>query len=805
MKVSLSWLREYVDVTMAPEAVAEALTMTGLEVDAVEDRFAFLASVRAARIVAISPHPRAERLKCCTVDTGEGVVSVICGAPNAAAGMLTACAMPGTLLPNGMEIQAGVIRGERSEAMLCSEWELGLGPDAGGILALDASLGVGTPLNAALNRSDPVFDIDLTPNRSDCLSVIGIAREVAALTGGRLRYPEIRLPAGIAPGTIQTRVDINAPELCSRYAARLVVGVTVGPSPFWLQDRLLSVGLKPINNVVDVTNFVMLETGQPLHAFDFDHLAEHRIVVRTATDGEAFTTLDGKARSLAGDMLMICDGQKPVAVGGVMGGLNSEIEDATTRVLIESACFNPTSIRRTAKRLGLATDASHRFERGVDPEGTVAAMNRAAQLICAVAGGRPVEGFIDNHPRPHVRPRIGVRMADINRRLGTHLDTGTMTRLLRSIEFGVESVDDAHLEVIPPPFRVDIARWEDLSEEIARLYGYNRIETTLPRVPASGWAPNPQRALRERVRFRMTGLGFAETINYSFIHRNAADRLALPENDAGRKTVDLVNPLSEDQAVMRTSLIPGLLDALQRNLSVQNRDLRLFEIGHVFFTTGDVDALPVEIERVAAVITGFRQVPGWLGKPEPVDFYDIKGAAEALFDEVGLRGAAFSRMPEAQCHVTAAGATARVAVGDMEIGMVGLLDPRVRADFGLRQDVFLFEFDMAAMARLLADGFKAQPIAKYPSVNRDITMIIDDATEAQRVVEALAALSEPLMEDAYLFDVYAGAPIAEGKKSISLRITYRSDTQTLEDDAVNRLHRELTGRLLSAFKADLPT
>lgn len=804
MKVSLSWLREYVDVTMAPEAVAEALTMAGLEVDAVEDRFAFLGSVRVARIKAISPHPKADRLKCCTVDTGEGTVSVVCGAPNAAEGMLTAYAMPGTLLPNGAEIQAGVIRGERSEGMLCSEWELGLGPDAGGIMALDPGLGVGTPLNVALALSDPVFEIDLTPNRSDCLSVIGIAREVAALTGAHLRYPEIRLPEAGDSDDARPRVDIEAPDLCTRYAAGLVVDVAIGPSPFWLQDRLLSVGLKPISNVVDVTNFVMLETGQPLHAFDFDHLAEHRIVVRTAAEGEAFTTLDGKDRILAGDMLMICDGEKPVAVGGVMGGLNSEIEDRTTRVLIESACFNPASVRRTAKRLGLATDASHRFERGVDPEGTVTAMNRAAQLICAVAGGRLVEGFIDNHPRPHVRPRIRMRTEDINRRLGIQLDAETMARLLRAIEFAVEPVDEDAHDVVPPPFRVDVGRWEDLSEEIARLYGYNRIETTLPRVPAAGRALHPKRALREQVRQRMIGLGFSEAINYSFIHRNAADRLRLPEDDAGRNTVGLLNPLSEEQAVMRTSLIPGLLDTLQRNLSVQNRDLRLFEIGQVFFSTGDVDALPVEGERVAVVVTGAREPKGWLGKSEPFDFYDIKGVAEALFDAIGLPGATFSQMPGARCHVTATGATARVAVGDTEIGTVGLLDPRVRDGFGLRQDVFLFEFDTEPMDRLRDNEITAWPIPKYPAVNRDITMILDDTIEAQRVVDALTASAEPLMEEAYLFDVYAGEPIAEGKKSISLRIVYRSTTQTLEDDAVNALHRKLTDRLLTTFKADLP-
>ncbi|MFZ1986888.1 MAG: phenylalanine--tRNA ligase subunit beta, partial [Desulfatitalea sp.] len=395
MKISLSWLREYVPFDLSVDRLAHLLTMTGLEVEAIEARFAYLDTVVVGRISAVAPHPNADKLKLCTVETGQGSCTVVCGAPNAAVGMLAPLALPGSHLPSGVTVAEGAIRGQKSAGMLCSQAELGLGPDAAGLMVLAPHLSLGEPLNKALGLSDAVLEIGLTPNRSDCLSVIGIAREVAALADTRMTKIAVQLPA--AHGRIEdiTSVTIEAPDHCPRYAARLLENVTVGPSPFWLQDRLRAVGLRPINNIVDVTNLVMLETGQPLHAFDFDHLAERRIVVRTAKADEHFTTLDGKERILDPQMLMICDGQKPVAVGGVMGGLNSEIEAGTTRVLIESAYFNPISIRKTAKRLGLKSDASHRFERGVDPHGTCYALDRAAQLMAELGNGRLIDGSID--------------------------------------------------------------------------------------------------------------------------------------------------------------------------------------------------------------------------------------------------------------------------------------------------------------------------------------------------------------------------------------------------------------------------
>jgi len=387
MKVSLSWLRDYVSIEMEVADLAEALTMIGLEVESVSERYEYLDNVFVGRIVEIHPHSNADKLKVCNVNLGDRIIPVVCGAPNAEKDLLAPVALPGTLLSDGSILESGIIRGEPSEGMLCSEAELGLGVDQSGIMILDPTLTVGNRLTKALELSDKVLEFDLTPNRPDCLSIIGVAREIAAIQKTRVKYPEITLRELNDNIFKFSSVTIEAPDHCPRYAARLIVGISVAPSPFWLQDRLMSVGLRPINNIVDITNFILMETGQPLHAFDFDRLAESRIVVRTAKDGESFTTLDQKDRVLSKDMLLICDGERPVAVAGVMGGLNSEIEDKTTRVLIESACFNPTSIRKTSKKLGLSTDASHRFERGVDPEGTVRAANRAAQLMVEITGG----------------------------------------------------------------------------------------------------------------------------------------------------------------------------------------------------------------------------------------------------------------------------------------------------------------------------------------------------------------------------------------------------------------------------------
>jgi len=805
MKISLSWLKQYIDVDINVNDLADALTMAGLEVEAVSDRYDYLNSVVIGRIAKIDPHPNANKLKLCRVDIGERMLTVVCGAPNVRNDMLAPCAMPGTCFPKGTILEKSIIRGKASEGMLCSEMELGLSADSDGIMELGLNYSVGSFLNKALGLSDPVLEIDLTPNRSDCLSIIGTAREIAAFQKKKVTYPEIFLPESFDDISDHTSITLMASELCPRYAASLVFDITVGPSPFWLQDRLVSVGLKPINNIVDITNFVMMETGQPLHAFDFDRLAENRIVVRTAREGEAFITLDGKERRLDPEMLMICDGEKPVALAGVMGGLNSEIEDTTTKVLLESAYFDPVCIRKTSKKTGLNTDASHRFERGVDPNGTLTALNRATQLMAEIGGGRLIKGTIDAYPNPFPEKIIDVSVTELNRRLGTCLDINDIENHLKSIEFQVDKTGNDRLCVIPPSCRVDITRFEDITEEIARLFGYNNIKTTFPLISAEGRQPSKKIELRNRIKYLMTGLGCSEAINYSFISKSSCDRLNLEPDDKKRQVLDVLNPLSEDQSVMRTSLIPGLLETMKYNISVQNRNLKLFEIGNVFFNTGQQDSLPDEVEMLAGLWTGKRVDAVWFSKEIHCDFYDLKGVIEELLGSLGIVNTTFTRMPPASCFYTKPGFTAQIIIKNEFMGLVGELHPNVLSNYDLKQTAFIFELNFDKLINYIPGTKSVIPIPKFPATSRDITLIVNKDIEVNHILRNVMDLNEELVEHLHLFDVFEGDPIPAGRKSISFRITYRSSSETLEDNRTNNLHKSISDRLVEKFDATLPT
>jgi phenylalanyl-tRNA synthetase beta chain len=789
MRVSLSWLKEYIAIEMSVDRLVDALTMVGLEVDSVSDRYTYLDRVLVGRIRDVRPHPNADMLKCCKVDIGSGAIDVVCGAPNARKDLAIAVALPGAVLPDGTVLQKSVIRGTASDGMICSEKELGLGSDGSGVLELDSRLATGLSLRSALELADTVIDIDLTPNRPDCLSIIGIAREIAGIQKTPLRYPDGRLPVTGNAVDELTSVTIEAPDLCPRYAARLLTGVTVAPSPFWLQDRLLSVDLRPINNIVDVTNFVLMELGQPLHAFDYDRLAGHRIVVRTAAEGEVFTTLDQKERQLSQDMLM--------------GGHNSEIEPSTTRVLIESAYFNPTSIRKTAKKLGLSTEASFRFERGVDPHGTVAALNRAARLMAEISDATIVDGLIDAHPKPVDVPVISLGVSQTNRLLGTAFSAPTIASLLQSIEFDARPENDDHLTVTPPSFRVDVCRPEDLMEEVARLSGYNNIPLTYPAVPVRGRPLLKTRASRNRIKQLMVGFGFNEIVTYSFIGSGDGDRLGLKSDDSLRQTVAILNPLTEEQAVMRTSLVPGLLQTLQLNLAKQERNLKLFEIGKTFFAT-EPDTLPEEIEMLAGLWSGSRFAPSWLTSDVDTDFFDVKGVIESLLQQLDVQQVDFARLPDDDCAYTRPGFSARIRAQEREIGLLGEIHPQALRRFDLKRTAYIFELNLERLLPLIPDTKSFRPIPKFPVVTRDVTLIVDRRIASSNILKCVEEMNEELIEALQLFDVFEGKPIPAGRKSISFRIIYRSSTRTLEDEEINRLHQKITGKLLEEFKASLP-
>ncbi|MGD1985006.1 MAG: phenylalanine--tRNA ligase subunit beta [Desulfobacterales bacterium] len=807
MKVSLSWLNDYVNIEMAPSDLAEALTMVGLEIESVTEYYRYLDTVFIGRIVEISPHPNADKLHLCKVDTGRKHISVVCGAPNASVGMLSPLALPGTEFPEGFVLEKSVIRGQTSEGMLCSEGELGLGDDRSGIMDLDPSLSVGDQLARALGLSDTVFEIEITPNRPDCLSVIGVAREIAAIQKSPLTYPDFTLNDTDDRISQQTSVQIEAPDHCPRYAARLLENIQVKPSPFWLQQRLLSVGLRPINNIVDVTNFVLMETGQPLHAFDFDRLAQNRIVVRTANKGETFITLDQKERLLDDQTLMICDGEKAVAIGGVMGGLNSEIEDDTTRVLLESAYFNSVSVRRTSKQLGLSTDAAYRFERGVDPGGTIRAANRAAKLMAKVSGAKIISGLIDEYPNRQSVKSLKLSTQKTNRLLGTNLQRAQIERLLKSIEFTVAQKnageDKDTLVVTPPSFRVDISRPEDLMEEVARLFGYNNIPTTFPQMPATGRASTKEIYLRNRARMLMHGLGFREAINYSFTHLQSGDHLRLEAADPRRQLVNILNPLTEDQTAMRTSLVPGLLQTAQYNFARQIKNLKIFEIGKIFIGK-DPQQLPNETEMLAGLWTGSRHDASWHGQETPCDFYDIKGVVERFLQALQIADVQFSHLPQNECAYTRPGYSAQILCSQNRLGLVGQIHPQVLANFDLEQEAFLFELNFDNLVPLLKDSTVFRPIPKFPAIFRDITIIVNKTLETQEIISTALEQLPELVEDVSLLSVFEGQPIAAGHKSVSLRVTYRSAQKTLEDEDVTLIHQSIADRLVKTFNASLP-
>ncbi|MBF0224700.1 MAG: phenylalanine--tRNA ligase subunit beta [Desulfobacterales bacterium] len=803
MKISLSWLKEYVDINENVYNIADALTMTGLEVEGVSQRYDYLNTVLVGRIKGIIPHPNSNDLKICSVDTGNSIKTIVCGAPNVQVGMIVPAALSGTNLPNGAVIEESNIRGITSEGMICSEFELCLGDNSSGIMNLNENLSIGQTLSEALHLDDYVLEIGVTPNRGDCLSIIGIAREVAAIYGLNLKYPEIKSIQSSEDITKYTSVTLLSKEFCPRYAASLIFDIKVKPSPFWLKDRLLSVGIRPISNIVDVTNFVMLELGQPLHAFDFDNLAENKIVVKTASKGEKFTTLDGKEHLLDDDTLMICDGNKGVAIGGVMGGLNSEIQDSTKRVLLESAYFDPISIRKTSKRVGIKTEASFRFERGVDPEGTLYALKRASQLIVEVGNGALVNGFIDEKAELPKKMSIKLTHVEVNRLLGTNLYIEQVEKHLKSIECTVNKIAESGIEVVPPSFRSDISRKEDLIEEVARLSGYNNIPVTYPHIPLDRRKETPILILKDKIKDILNGFGFTEAINYSFISEKAFNNLKLHENDKRLNLVRILNPLSDEQGVMRSSLIPGLLLNIFKNLSYKAKNLKMFEIGKIFIEK-EKDILPDEKEMIVGIWTGSRYNDFWGSKEISSDFYDIKGVVEGMLTALDIKNFSFTAISGNDFLYLRKGFGAKICSNGNIIGCVGEVSQKIVNEFEIKQPVYAFEFDLKLVYPLISEVKSAFPIPKFPSISRDITLIIDKKIESNRILEFIKELNEELIELSVIFDVYDGSPIPDGKKSLSVRVIYRSKFETLKDNLVNDIHKRIAEAIVSEFNAELP-
>ncbi|MEW6185242.1 MAG: phenylalanine--tRNA ligase subunit beta [Thermodesulfobacteriota bacterium] len=801
MKVTVNWLKNYVDLEgLAAEDLAQGLTMAGLEVEAVLPLGRDLESVVTGKILEVRKHPKADRLTICKVDTGKEVLDLVCGAPNVRPGITVPVALPGCCLPSGMEVREATIRGVFSPGMICSEKELGLSADHSGIMILSDEIPLGASLSQALNLEDILLEVNVTPNRGDCLSHMGIAREVAAIFDRPLKAPDTSAaPEGTVTGE-KTSVTILAPDFCPRYVARLIKGVTIGPSPAWLRDRLLAVGIRSINNVVDVTNFVLMELGQPLHAFDFDTLSGGRIVVRKAESGEHLTTLDGQDRPLTSEMLVIADGERGVALAGIMGGLNTEIQDSTQNILLESAFFDPRCIRRTAKKLGLSSEASMRFERGVDIEGVIKAADRAALLIQELAGGEIVPGLIDAYPKPVQILPILIGSKKTSRFLGIEVSCQDLVNISQRLGLTAIVRGEDEIEITPTSFRRDLARPVDLMEEAARIIGYDRIPVTIPNISATSAKEQQLLPLRKRIREILNGLGFDEIISYSFISEASNTATLNSEILETRSCIRIKNPISEDQSVMRTSLIPGLLMTMNRNWAQRNLNLRIFELGNVFLPSA-FETLPLERNKLAVLWTGRRNPESHYFKNEGVDFFDIKGVLDRLTEALRVK----------DCQIRKAAAPVyfnsesyvQIFSSDTLLGGLGELSPQVRSSFDLKETGFILELDLDLLGQRIIDIPRFKPWPRFPEITRDMALILDDHILWKEIEEEVLYLKEPLIEYVELFDYYRGKPIPEGKKNLGVRIHYRSSEKTLSDELVNTIHEKLLKQVLEKFGATL--
>lgn len=793
MIVTYNWLKEFVDFDLTPEELSALLTMLGLEVEGMRSIGGELDDVVVARVVEKAQHPNADKLSLCKVDNGKEILSVVCGASNFVSGDTVALAQVGATLPGDFKIKKSKIRGEESCGMLCSEKELALAEESAGIMVLPKELPLGIPLFQALGLRDTIFEIGLTPNRADCLSVVGVAREIAAKLGKKIHDPGHSVKESGPEIHSVASVTIDDPHYCPRYAARYISGCTVAPSPAWLVSRLHAVGIRSINNVVDITNYVLMEFGHPLHAFDFNCLARGRIVVRRAGEGEKFVTLDGQERILCADDLTIRDGERAVALAGIMGGENSEIVPETTNILLESAYFSPMAIRRTSKRVGIHSESSHRFERGADVSIVPRALDRAAQLIAELAGGKVAKGKIDVYPTEITPRRIAVRVDTVSALLGLHLREDELVSIFRNLEFHIEKSEPGTLHVTVPTFRVDIEREVDLIEEVARLAGYEKIPCTMPTSRVFSDAPPLHQRVERGVRNLMVTQGFSEVVNFSFIPPELLSRLRLGNDDPRLNPIPLLNPLSDDQGVMRTTVLPGLLQTALRNISRRNLDLRLFELRRVYLPQAG-EELPREPMVLGAVLTGRRSPEGWSQGKEPVDFFDAKGVVETILDSFHVISPEFRA--EGADPFFHPGKSALILSKGKRLGSFGELHPEVVESFDLPQPVLYLEIDFDALVAAFRAKVEIEPPSRFPDTFRDIAMLVDRETPAAVVLATVKEIRAKELEGVDVFDVYTGAGIPEGKKSLAVRVRYRSAERTLTDDEVNRIHGRVIDNLV---------
>ena len=793
MLVPLKWLRDYVDIDIDTQEFADMMTMTGSKVEKVDFFGKETNGVEVCKILEIEQHPDADRLKVTKVEVANGeILQIVTNATNIKVGDYVPVARIGAVLPGDFKIKKGKLRGVLSEGMFCGAEELTI-PSAfvedhkkDGIYILDHqdSFELGMDVRDVLGINDALIEFEITSNRPDCRSIIGIAREAAVTLGKELKYPEIKVNG--SDEEMSFEIDIQT-DLCKRYCGRVVKDVKVGPSPYWMQRKLIEAGMRPINNIVDITNYVMLELGQPLHAFDLDDIKYNKMTVKMAEEGEKFTTLDGVERTLTSDMLVIGNQDKTLDLAGIMGGENSEIKDTTTSIFIEGASFAKENIRATSKKLGLRTEASSRFEKGIDINLTEAAVNRACQLIEELGCGTVLNGMLDYYPQKEEVQKVTVNPVRINKLLGVNVPMDQFINILESLEFKCNLVSSEVLELEVPTFRLDITEDADILEEIARIYGYDNIPAANLEGNATVGVKTDKQKFIDNVKANSIACGLNEILTYSFVSPRGVDKINLCADDEKRNFVKIMNPLGEETSVMRTTLIPNMLDFISTNISHKVEEVSAFECGNTFTPQ---EGLPVESKKYCV---------GMYGKE--VDFFVLKGVVESVLNNVGLKG--YEIEPETTNLTFHPGRCAKIVYNNIYIGTFGELHPDVIENYNLGQRVYVAEIDIDTVFENITLTKSYNPLPKYPSTSRDIALIVKDEVFVKQIEDIIKSNGEDLVESYKLFDVYKGAQIEKGHKSIAYSITYRSKDKTLTDEDVAKVHEKILSELSEKLNANL--
>lgn len=809
MQVSIKWLKDYIDFTETPEQLADKLTMAGIPVENVVDPGEGLEKVVTGRIEKLEPHQNSDHLQICTMNMGlaENII-IVTGAQNVAEGQVVPVAMVGAHLPNGMKISKGKLRGVASNGMLCSAQELKLDLEKlpeeqkTGIFILPSDTPVGIPAKDVLGLNDVVLEFELTANRADCFSVFGLVREIAAITGNKPHFPEIKVNEDDNTKLNDIfSVEIADPDLCSRFSTRMLKNVKIGPSPEWMQQRLEGAGIRSINNVVDVTNFVMIELGHPMHAYDYDKITGKKLIARRAIEGEELHTLDDTSRKAKGEMLVIADSEKAAGLAGIMGGFETEITDTTTTVVLESADFYGPCIRRTARACGLSSEASGRFERGVDSETTIKALDRAAQLLQEMGACTVCEGIVDVYPNPKQANYVTFTPEQINNHLGTNIAKDVMLNIITSVGFDVTKDENDEITVKVPSWRNDVTCMADISEEIARLHGFDKIKSTLPNGVSMQGTQSAKQTFIDKVKASLSSQGLYETISFALTNEETFNKLNIPQDSPLRKAVPIMNPLSDEYPLVRTTLLSSIFDNLARNLARKNDDVALFEVGSVFFPKAlPVTELPDEVVKIAGAITGRRNAQGWNQTNDMVDFYDAKGIIEELL--ANLRVTRYT--VEAGTHYAMhPGKTALFKKGRDVIATVGEVHPAVLSAYGITKPVYIFELDATTVMKYMAKDLKYKALPKYPATSRDLAMLVDVDVNAADIEKAMTKAAGQNLTQITLFDVYTGKQVEEGKKSLAFSLTFQSNDKTLTDAEIDPAIEKIVAKLQKDLNANL--